>query len=240
MRFFYIFCSNEVNASVSTLFDTNHQSRIIELLIIYSNEVFDIFDDEDKCDKSYRQGSFTRNDVGHVKSDIKCLNKQHPLSDDRQSLGSENSFRIYKSATCSSIMNPENNTQSKQHIVEARRQFFNSDFNAQSQMAFPQRYKPSSYLPTNVSTTVTKSYKVEDGLSPFSQITASSSTSSPTNFLNNQNRIKRFTPNYHQISNQVDKNRIYHKHNELSKSSSDLYSFKNSNMTVTSNNEDVV
>lgn len=127
---------------------------------------------------------------------------------------------LYKSATCSSIQ--PDVSQIRQDISQARLNFFAPNVNTSTNRYY------SSYTQPN------------DVMSPFSQITAASS---PNNFIHN-NRMKRTPSVGHNLMTTTNEkpttSRIYTKHNELSRSSSDIYSHKNMNISLTPNSEEHV
>lgn len=230
--------SNNPNVTSSTLFDATHQGRVVELLIIYANEVFIMSDDDEEQEsvrlQSTSHNSFHREEL-HQMKEMGAFGKTSLQQ--QVGVGGQENFRLLKSATCSSIMSPPN-SQSKANIVEARRQFFTSAFNAQQQGPF-YKYKPFHVSPSASSNALSlvagsKTYltQAEDGLSPFSQLAASSNPASTY-------KIKTLTSaNYRQASADMPP-QIYSKNNELSKSSSSIYSMKNSLSLITSN-EDIV
>ena len=218
-------CSNDPSATSSTLFDAAHQSRVVELLIIYANEIFDISDDMD--DIPVTSQSLHDEKIQGVK-EKSCYSKASPQKFVHSSPGSENNFRIYKSATCSSII-PRSN-QSKANIVEARRQFFTSAYSPSGPQSSFNKYKPFSPCSVNASSMGSKSYQSnqgEDGLSPFSKSLAASS-SSQSNF-----KIKRLTQsNYYP---QIEKpSKMYQKNNEMSKSATNISNYSKSGLTIVS------
>lgn len=158
----------------------------------------------------------------------------------------ENNFRILKSATCSSIMSSAAGAQtransSKQSIVEARRQFFNAcGGNLFDKSGGTKNYL--NYLAVQADSNESKTAE----LSPFSQIAVASSSTRGKVFGQSQSKTKRLINfHHHSIGEQPQQptasDKMYSKNNEMSKSSSSLYSFLKPDFSVAhNNNEDMV
>lgn len=192
--------------------DVNHQGRVIELFIMFADEIFDLSqENENYITRTNSFGSMDKlkNQSEDIQMSATANNENHT-----------NHQRIlYKSATCSSLQ--PDVSQIRHDISQARLNFFAPNVNTSTNRYY------SSYSQPN------------DVMSPFSQITAASS---PANFIHN-NRMKRTPSVGHNLMSSSEKpstSRIYNKHNELSRSSSDIYSHKNMNISITPNSEEHV
>lgn len=236
-----------MNASASTLFDTTHQSRAIELLIMFAEQVFD-FNETDEDDDNRQENNLNKDTISlsscQTVPNIYKEEVSSTMSSSNAKNLSESNFRISKSATCSSIMNsagaqPRADS-SKQSIVEARRQFFN----ACGGNPFDKSGGTKNYLSFLVSHAEKESKKIE--LSPFSQISLSSSSPRNKVYSQSPNKTKRLVNFHHhsigeQPKPQTANDKMYNKNNEISKSSSSLYSFLKPDFSVAhNNNEDMV
>ncbi|XP_054157573.1 rho GTPase-activating protein 45-like [Oppia nitens] len=147
--------TSDGDASLSSLVDTVHQSRLIELLITYATEVFGSGDEQQDMDllieNSPKQSKVFKSATCVTISGQKVVTSNNNNNNNNNTL------------------NNNNNVNSKQNLTEARRQFFTSP-------ASPPQYRTQTTLgSTNGSTVTTNSSTI----SPFSQSIASSPTPHP-------------------------------------------------------------
>ncbi|XP_075680750.1 uncharacterized protein LOC113799632 isoform X2 [Dermatophagoides pteronyssinus] len=261
------------NDDTNMLYDTNHQSRVIELFILYADRVF-VHDIEPVAIGSglHRNSSFGQIDNKKTMETASDSYMKHNGETIMNNSHGNRMPQLLKSATCSSIRSDVN--QIKHNMNQARFEFFSPSLN-QSQQPSQRFYSSSSYSPpqivdnlnqksnsNKVFTAITNhsnnNVQNDTILSPFSQITAS--TVGPLNRHvgslhqhQQQRNVKRIVSDYHLISRTGSTQRlpdksisqnsspkpIYAKHNELSKSSSDIYSYKNIDFSVNSNEDHV-